>query len=460
MAAASEDEDEDEDEDEEEEEEQYYEDEEGDEDEEEEVHRKSSQSRVIRPKATRSRSAAAAVHTKTPRKRRRPKAWCSSHHVNPSTLSQAFGLIGLMAMVAAAGLVVAGEQRSAGALATHLLYQSPSPPPPFPPPYPPPPPSPPPPSPPPTPPPPTPPPALPPPSPDLPPSPPPPVPGPPPFPPSPPPPIAPPPPYMMWPGNLDSKRCNAMLGDPTGLMRKMWAAEPWMQRRPGHLNCWDVRRDAHDTRQDAATYFREAFSGAHCESNWYEGNKGPLGASGQVPSFSADAPAVLGFDETIDAFCGRAEKKNSGKYKDAWDHAKNCVQANLNILSLYGNRVPYNICRNLEWQVCAAMGKLPGQRGPRIIFSKAPGSLDPSPTSWKPFGKCRGWREPSAPGDCMRSGYATDDIFFLEVCLFNQGEDPTPVPFLVECRCARSCSPHPHPFDQLPPITRGSLLQW
>lgn len=315
-------------------------------------------------------------------------------------------------------------------------------------------------SPPPTPPPPSPPPALPPPSPDLPPSPPPPVPGPPPFPPSPPPPIAPPPPYMMWPGNLDSKRCNAMLGDPTGLMRKMWAAEPWMQRRPGHLNCWDVRRDAHDTRQDAATYFREAFSGAHCESNWYEGNKGPLGASGQVPSFSADAPAVLGFDETIDAFCGRAEKKNSGKYKDAWDHAKNCVQANLNILSLYGNRVPYNICRNLEWQVCAAMGKLPGQRGPRIIFSKAPGSLDPSPTSWKPFGKCRGWREPSAPGDCMRSGYATDDIFFLEVCLFNQGEDPTPVPFLVECRCARSCSPHPHPFDQLPPITRGSLLQW
>ena len=56
----------------------------GVEDEEEEVHRKSSQSRVIRPKATRSRSAAAAVHTKTPRKRRRPKAWCSSHHVNPS----------------------------------------------------------------------------------------------------------------------------------------------------------------------------------------------------------------------------------------------------------------------------------------------------------------------------------------------------------------------------------------
>ena len=72
----------------------------------------------------------------------------------------------------------------------------------------------------------------------------------------------------------------------------------------------------------------------------YEGNKGSLGNEGQPPSFSADAPAVLGFDETIDGFCGRTEKKNAGKYKDSWDHAKNCVQANLNILSLYGNRVP------------------------------------------------------------------------------------------------------------------------
>eukprot|EP00966_Prymnesium_polylepis_P238653 5519330-Prymnesium_polylepis.2 len=28
-----------------------------------------------------------------------------------------------------------------------------------------------------------------------------------------------------------------------------------------------------------------------------------------------------------------------------------CVKASLNILSLYGDRVPYNVCRNLEWQV-------------------------------------------------------------------------------------------------------------
>ena len=41
---------------------------------------------------------------------------------------------------------------------------------------------------------------------------------------------------------------------------------------------------------------------------------------------------------------------NTRKYED-WNHAGSCLNANLNILSLYGNRVQYNICRNLEWQV-------------------------------------------------------------------------------------------------------------
>mmetsp|Transcript_41155 Transcript_41155/g.102385 ORF Transcript_41155/g.102385 Transcript_41155/m.102385 type:complete len:104 (-) Transcript_41155:186-497(-) len=37
----------------------------------------------------------------------------------------------------------------------------------------------------------------------------------------------------------------------------------------------------------------------------------------------------------------------------------------------------------------------------------------------KPFGQCRGWRPNQSP-TCMYDGYATDDIFFLEACLFNQ----------------------------------------
>lgn len=151
----------------------------------------------------------------------------------------------------------------------------------------------------------------------------------------------------------------------------------------------------------------------------FEGNKGELGWEGHPPNFSAAAPAVLGFDETIDWYCGQAPKRNPYDYSQAWDHAKNCVKGNVNILSLYGQRVPYNICRNLEWQVCAAQSRLPGQGSDgTIIFSRAPNQVDPSPTSNKPFGMCRGWRSPEAMRHGCAKGFATDDIYFLEVCTF------------------------------------------
>ena len=35
-----------------------------------------------------------------------------------------------------------------------------------------------------------------------------------------------------------------------------------------------------------------------------------------------------------------------------------CAAASFNILTLNGGLYPYNICRNLEWQGCAAQGKL------------------------------------------------------------------------------------------------------
>ena len=100
-------------------------------------------------------------------------------------------------------------------------------------------------------------------------------------------------------------------------------------------------------------YFDDVRRGAACNTNWYEGNSGDLGRQDKLPQFPSSAPALLGFDETIDQFC--QARGGSG------DHAWACIKASLNILSLYGDRVPYNICRNLEWQVCAAKGLLPGQ---------------------------------------------------------------------------------------------------
>ena len=65
------------------------------------------------------------------------------------------------------------------------------------------------------------------------------------------------------------------------------------------------------------------------------------------------------------------------------------------------------------------MGRLPGQQTATIRFARAPGELDPTGSTGKPLGQCRGWTPPKRPESGV-FGYATDDIFYLEVCLFNQ----------------------------------------
>jgi len=190
----------------------------------------------------------------------------------------------------------------------------------------------------------------------------------------------------------------------------MWGAEPWKKwRRQQGLDgsCFVWQRDRHDRVQPASRYFEQLHSGQHCNTNWYEGNAGLLGLPHIIPTFAHHAPALLGFDEAIDEYCN--SKGGTG------GHAEACIQASLNILSLYGNRVPYNICRNYEWLVCSALGKLPGQGSKTIIFSEAPSALDF--TRSPRLGHCSGW----SPIDCQgQNGYATDSIFFLEVCLYSQ----------------------------------------
>lgn len=169
-------------------------------------------------------------------------------------------------------------------------------------------------------------------------------------------------------------------------------------------------RDRPGKWQNVDTFFQSTHAGQYCRTNWYEGNWGALGWENHIQHFKKDAPALLGFDEDIDWFCQR---------HDGCSHAECCVQTNNNILSLYGDRMPYNICRNLEWQVCAAKGMLPGQRTPTIRFARAPRTLAPDGSTGKPLGKCHGWVPPDRPTGGLY-GYATDDIFYLEVCLYNQ----------------------------------------
>jgi len=252
---------------------------------------------------------------------------------------------------------------------------------------------------------------------------------------------------------LTSAKCDAMLRDPTHLFRRMWAAEAWGRMLPGKPSCFYVVRDSVKTRQPASAYFDAIVTGCialplsrisrnnmvpslyaqsqdkghltyfveprtcrrDCKSNWFEGNSGALGWYAHPPTFSSDAPAVLGFDESIDRAC----IASAPAYARHYGHAERCVKANYNILSLYGDRLPYNICRNLEWQACAAKGELPGQLSPTIRFARAPKTLDPDGATGKPLGQCKGWVPPERPSTGVY-GYATDDIFYLEVCLFNQ----------------------------------------
>lgn len=82
--------------------------------------------------------------------------------------------------------------------------------------------------------------------------------------------------------------------------------------------------------------------------------------------------------------------------------------------NVHGTGSGYNECRNLEWQVCAAKGMLPGQQSPNIIFARAPKTVSTSGDPKFDNPRCIGW----APKGCDR-GFSSNDIFFLEICMFS-----------------------------------------
>jgi len=218
--------------------------------------------------------------------------------------------------------------------------------------------------------------------------------------------------------------CVGLWKDPRSRFHDLWGQEGWRVRGEGNPSCWGG--DTNTGRR----YFDDAWWGKACETrNWYTGTPGSLGDASRLgpsdksaePHSTTLAPALLGFDETIDEYC----QTNGG---GSWmGHSESCVHANVNILSLYGNKVPYNICRNVEWQLCAAKGTLPGQAGEEwvadgnlragrnIRFAFAPGNLEPF-GSFKPLGACEGYM----PKGCGNQGYASSDIFHMEACIYDQ----------------------------------------
>jgi len=90
--------------------------------------------------------------------------------------------------------------------------------------------------------------------------------------------------------------------------------------------------------------------------------------------------------------------------------------------------------------VCAVQSRLPGQFGAGMQFATPPRELDPDDAGGKGLGDCSGYVEPGRG----EYGYATVDIYFLEVCILSficsNGAELFQLDEMVEWRCAFSNS--------------------
>lgn len=209
---------------------------------------------------------------------------------------------------------------------------------------------------------------------------------------------------------LTSTRCRAMLSDPLSKFWTLWGLKAWEKLPNGAMGCWNGPFAG-------SSYFDHVLSGGQCDANWFEGAKGALGQQASRPRFTAAAPALLGFDDTIFSFCSAqidepvhfVKTKYTGDFNE--ELAERCERANQNILRVISKRLPWTMCQNLRWQVCALTGKLPGQGGNQVRFATAPNELD-----------MRVWQRPDSwpcdeHGKCPKGKFAVGDVFFAEVCL-------------------------------------------
>ena len=155
-------------------------------------------------------------------------------------------------------------------------------------------------------------------------------------------------------------------------------------RKHGDPACW-----GHTPSQNAA-FFRRLDEARHCDQKW---------------GSNLDAPAVLGFAETMQSFCnGHGRRLGEAELTGA------CRAAQLNILRIGG----WNMCKNTEWIYCAARGRLAhgsgGSSGGDLIFSLAPKDLDLAP-----FYQKGGTGTPQGDGY-----YSENDIYYLEACVLNE----------------------------------------
>ena len=203
-----------------------------------------------------------------------------------------------------------------------------------------------------------------------------------------------------------------MLHDKSHKFHQLWGKFAWMNRHDGDEACWDYD----------SNFFENVLQPEQCDVNWLEG---AYGEQFDRPNFAEDAHPLLGFDGRIWDYCSEVHPQGNWPGGD-WNRelARRCVEANMNILRIMfscpdcvGSRAGWNMCRNLQWVVCAVRGLLPGQGAATALrFAKAPSELD-----------TRDMENPARlthPGDTWWNEphwqhYAVSDVFFGEVCVLS-----------------------------------------
>lgn len=205
----------------------------------------------------------------------------------------------------------------------------------------------------------------------------------------------------------NSPRCawDALLEDTTAKFWAMWGQAYRINR--GGDSCWNWQGGG------ASSFFDDALEGRTCDRNWLEGALG--GHEDRL--FQKPSPALLGFDESIVELCSALLGV------DPWEGgqdlniklADRCHRAKRNVLRLMTGS--WTMCQNLEWQLCALQGKLPGQGGEAVEFATRPRDVQ---LEW--------WQNPSmhptypcqSNGWCDPGAFTVGDVFFAEIMVAYQ----------------------------------------
>ena len=266
---------------------------------------------------------------------------------------------------------------------------------------------------------------------------------------------------------LSSEFCRASFADPGHIFRRMWADQGWGTSRTGERHgsqryplCWEGSPHGRNQTFPAAAFFDAVFTGDECGRRVWNDAEDPYTLEYQGLREAADRAghefkAILGFDDDIDSYCRAQIRQELSASPDSLRRRLGplaatvatpngtvssagvlqvvanlpvqaaCMLAGYTMLAI--NETEWNQCYNLEWQLCAARGRLARVSRGGIVFATPPHQLDPTGLNGgRPLAQCGGpapvtaapgsrdWR-PSSLDDGIY-GYTNDDIYYMEVC--------------------------------------------